>query len=490
MSEEQQIGRPLIFRLIPKPRLVSGMVTLALAAMAGYFALIVASPTEITVGPVRVEFALKPAWHGKTVVEVPPAGAVEADTHKVPAIGVFSLKEITVTDIDELTDPDSPSREALENWREPVRNSALSLFLRLLIVAAAAGAAVAGVVRRSLKWGLSGAAVGLAVAMLVTGVAYSSYNTAAFSEPRYTGGIAYAPDILAFSEDTLSNLDAYEDRVPEIAESLYKTVSELHRLQPQFSEAAYTRIVHVSVMHNSSAAAGLLERVIDLYGPDFVIDTGDLTELGLPAEGRYPLSYLPLSVPYLWIAGNHDSPAIVQVMRGIPVVTVLNGEFVTLEGVKVGGFPDPASLNLSPSPVSDSLLAEEAAGILDKVDRQESKPFIVAVHDPKQAAQLAGEVPVVLNGHTHRQNITIRDGTVFLDAGTTGAGGFRGFDRGGELPSTLFVLYIQKEPLQLVAVDSLTIYGYSQEFSVQRRVFGAEEGRYRRLEAGALLLRD
>ncbi|MHB9054279.1 MAG: hypothetical protein ACYC5F_09905 [Thermoleophilia bacterium] len=49
-------------------------------------------------------------------------------------------------------------------------------------------------------------------------------------------------------------------------------------------------------------------------------------------------------------------------------------------------------------------------------------PFMVAVHDPKQAAMLAGKVPVVVDGQTHRQGITVDKGTVFLNAGSTGGG--------------------------------------------------------------------
>jgi predicted phosphodiesterase len=304
----------------------------------------------------------------------------------------------------------------------------------------------------------------------------------AFSEPRYSGSLAYAPDVLSFSQETLANLDDYEDRVPEIAESLYRTVNALHQLPDTLPEADTIRVLHVSDMHSSAAAAGLVRNAADLYDVDFIVDTGDLTDLGTSLEARYPATYLPMKVPYLWIAGNHDSPTIVKTMESTAGVTVLNDRFVDEEGVIIGGFPDPASLSVSPQPSSDGRLAQEAARISGIVDSHDPRPFMVAVHDPKQAARLDGKVAVVLNGHTHRESVVIENGTVFLDAGSTGGGGFRSIAPGGESPSSLQVLYIKKDPLKLVAVDSISIFGFSQEFSVTRRVFAADEGVLRETE--------
>ena len=345
-----------------------------------------------------------------------------------------------------------------------------------------AGGSVAGLLQRSWRWALAGMGAGLLTAVVVGGLTYGTYDTSAFSEPRYTGSLAYAPEVLTFSQETLANLDAYENQVPAIADSLYRTISELHQLPQAPPEADTIRVLHVSDMHSSAAAARLTKDVVDLYKINFVIDTGDLTDLGTTFEAPYASTYLPLPVPYLWVAGNHDTPAITKTMKSIAGVTVLEDQFTAESGVEVGGFPDPASLSASPQPSTDARQAEEAVKIATLVDSQRPRPFIAAVHDPKEAAKLDGKVGVVVDGHTHRQGIEVRNGTVFLDAGTTGAGGFRGFDQNGESPSTLQVLYIRKDPLKLVAVDSVTIYGYSQEFSVTRRVFAADEGLIREPE--------
>ncbi|MCL4473195.1 MAG: metallophosphoesterase family protein [Actinobacteria bacterium] len=462
--------------LIKGLRVLFTLVTIAATVIAAYFALILSSSTEVAIGPVRVEFSLKPALHGKSIVDLPPAGSIEADTHTAPAVVNYSLKEISVADVGELTDPGSPSRQALDNWRDPVGAGVRSLILRVALVTVLVGAAVAGLLQRRWRWALAGAALGLFTAVAVGGMAYTSYDTSAFSEPRYEGGLTYAPEILDFSQQTLANLNSYEDRVPEIADSLYRTVSALHQIPQAPPEADTIRVLHVSDMHSSAAGADLTKSAVKLYNADFVIDTGDLTDLGTSFEMGYPATYLPLPVPYFWIGGNHDTPLVTRTMRETPGVTVLGDEFKTAGDMVIGGFPDPAALSITPEPSSDVIQAKEAARIAGLVDAQKPRPFMVAVHDPKQAVLLAGKVSVVVDGHTHRQGITVDKGTVFLDAGSTGGGGFRSFNHDAETPNTLQVLYIRKDSLKLVAVDSISISGFSQEFSVTRRVFGPDEG--------------
>lgn len=463
-------------------RLLLALFTIGAVIGAAYYALILASSTEIQIGPVRIEFALKPAWHGKSVVDLPPAGSIEADTHTAPVVVTYSLEEISVNEVGDLTDPGSDARQALENWREPVGAEVRSLILRIVIVTMLTGGALAGLLQRRWRWALAGMVIGLITALAIGGLVYGTYDTGAFREPRYAGSLTHAPEVLAFSQETLANLNAYEDRVPEIADNLYRTVIEIHQLPQASPEADTIRVLHVSDLHSSAAGAQLIKTVVDLYKIDFVIDTGDLTDLGTSLEMRYPSTYLPLPVPYIWVAGNHDTPTVVRTMQAIPGVTTLDSQFSSIDDLVIGGFPDPASLSISPQPSSDGRQAEDAARIAGIVDSHQPRPFIVAVHDPKQAARLNGKVPVVVDGHTHREEIVVENGTVFLDAGSTGGGGFRSFNQNGESPSSLQVLYIRKQPRKLMAVDSISIYGYSQEFSVRRRVFGADEGVMRETE--------
>lgn len=476
----QIFGRPLTKRIL------AGIITVILTALAGYFTMMLASSSEVDVGPLRLGFELTPAWHGKSVVNLPPAGSVEADTHMAPADVALTLKEVNVNRVEELTEPSSEARQQLLDWRQPVGDEVRSMLIRVALLSMLAGGVLAALLRRRWQWALAGAAVALATTSLAGGVIYKTYNTEAFEEPRYNGNLSYAPDILAFSQQTLANLDAYEDRVPEIASSLYNTINQLHELPASLPGNANTiKVLHISDMEESSAGARLTKTVADLYEIDFVIDTGDSTQLGTAFEVGYLTSYLPLAKPYVWVAGNHETPTITGAMKAIPGVRVMENDFTEIAGIKIGGFPDPAAANISPASASDEQLNELAGKISRQVDSTSPRPFIVATHDPKMISQLAGKVPILLYGHTHRENIDVKKGTVVMDAGTTGGGGPRNFEQQKEFPSTLHILYIQKDPMKLTAVDTITIYGFSQEFSVVRRVFTAGEGSFGGLQAPA-----
>ncbi|MEK7817387.1 MAG: hypothetical protein AAB281_03950, partial [Actinomycetota bacterium] len=182
MTETNGKSSATVTRKSPAAGILAGLLTVVLALIAGYAAVILASPTEVVVGPIRIDFALKPASHGKTIVEIPPAGSIEADTHRGPLVAEFTVKEIAVSDIGELTDPDSPGRHALENWRAPVREQVTGLIARIMTAAALAGAVIAGLLRRTVRWGLIGAAVGLTVAVSVAGYSYLTFDSNAFIE--------------------------------------------------------------------------------------------------------------------------------------------------------------------------------------------------------------------------------------------------------------------------------------------------------------------
>ena len=49
---------------------IFGVFTVCVAVIASYYALVLVSPTDVTVGPVRAEFSLKPALHGLSLIHI------------------------------------------------------------------------------------------------------------------------------------------------------------------------------------------------------------------------------------------------------------------------------------------------------------------------------------------------------------------------------------------------------------------------------------
>lgn len=171
---------------------------------------------------------------------------------------------------------------------------------------------------------------------------------------------------------------------------------------------------------------------------DVVVDTGDSTDLGTPAESRYVEAIGRLDVPYVWIRGNHDSRAVQAAVARQPNATVLDGpQVVEVAGVRMLGQGDPrfisdaATRGEAPPEVLE-LVGEQ---LREAYDDAADKPDLVLTHDPATAGPLMGGPPVVLAGHTHRRRTQTADGTTLLVQGSTGGAGLRALRGEGRLPS-------------------------------------------------------
>ena len=69
-------------------------------------------------------------------------------------------------------------------------------------------------------------------------------------------------------------------------------------------------------------------------------------------------------------------------------------------------------------------LAREAR---ERVRSMKHKPQVLLIHDPVASRAMIGEVPLLLSGHTHNAVLEKSKGTVYVNAGTSGASGVRYF---------------------------------------------------------------
>jgi hypothetical protein len=91
------------------------------------------------------------------------------------------------------------------------------------------------------------------------------------------------------------------------------------------------------------------------YDVDLIINTGDESEFG--TAGELTPAYLSAlravtaRTPMLWLAGNHDSPAVLNVMSGIRGVTVVGAKAATPDGYRVtAGVVDAYGLTIAALP--------------------------------------------------------------------------------------------------------------------------------------------
>jgi predicted phosphodiesterase len=195
-------------------------------------------------------------------------------------------------------------------------------------------------------------------------------------------------------------------------------------------------------------------------GARAVLDAGDTTSFGVPGEACVVTPLIrSFGVPYVWVRGNHDSPAFEKTMRVTPNVRVLDGGSTTVAGVTVWGIGDPSF-----TPRRSSTTAEMAANAarlrstaLAAVESNPIPPEVLLVHECQMVASAdpvnpgtAGAVPLVLCGHTHRQAQSDLDGTLVLHAGSVGAGGLAAFALGGLRDFDALVLYFDATTHSLV----------------------------------------
>jgi predicted phosphodiesterase len=294
--------------------------------------------------------------------------------------------------------------------------------------------------------------------------------------------------------------------------TLYLAGSELPTFEPATDLVA---VLHVSDIHLNPQAFDMMERLIDQFGIDAVADTGDLTDWGTGPEAELVDRIADLEVPYLYVRGNHDSRTTQAAVADQPNAIVLDGESAEVEGLVFWGIGDP---RYTPDKSQDVAGTEQeraeafAAEAAERLVEAEPPDVDVAmVHDQRIAADMGGEVPLVLAGHTHSpdeavieppddedgqsdegdgegtgstdgdgddagragegdgEDTTSTDGdgddgaegepeeTLLLVEGSTGGAGLRGLQGEEPEPLAASVLYFDPATGELMAYDEITV---------------------------------
>ncbi|NLG85131.1 MAG: metallophosphoesterase, partial [Firmicutes bacterium] len=237
------------------------------------------------------------------------------------------------------------------------------------------------------------------------------------------------------------------------------------------------RVLHVSDIHNNPAAYKLIAALAEGFAVDLVVDTGDLTDYGTPLEGGLAAAIARLKVPYVFVPGNHDSPEVISRLRRLKNVVVLAGRPVKVKGLWLLGLPDPAAMTWTNEAPLEGVLARAGEELLSTWEASTVKPDLVVAHNFAMLRPLLGKAPVLLHGHDHRASLQEMEGSLIVDAGTSGAAGYRGLASEKAVPYTLNLQYWRKEAggsFRLVAVDAISLDGLGGRLQVTRKVIGEE----------------
>ncbi|MBI3944400.1 MAG: metallophosphoesterase family protein [Armatimonadetes bacterium] len=429
-------------------------------------------------GVARARVSVAPARRGETTIALTPVGEVTARTHRVPVRVVVALERLNLPALRRMAQDLPDAGTVVADLERRAVGSAGHYALRLLLLALMGGILASALLLRGWHWGhlLAGVGGALAVGLLLLGAA-RTFDRSAFASPRYTGPLAEAPGAIRFARDGLARLSRLRGKMDNIAESLRAFYTSLGDSGARLPREEDLRVLHVSDIHNNPIAVDFIRQFTRRFRIDLIANTGDLTDYGTEVEDTVLRPLGELDVPQLFVAGNHDSQTTVRAVDRLPRVRALDGEMARVAGLRVVGWGDPVSQRTGYGSV------DPTPGDLDALERRIRKglaelpepPDIALVHSHRVAQRLEGLVSVVLYGHDHRPGVRRGGGTVFVDAGTTGAAGARYFQAREGVPYSAVVLHFSREERgHLLAADVLQMRGPEGEFTLQRYTLNGE----------------
>jgi 3',5'-cyclic AMP phosphodiesterase CpdA len=208
------------------------------------------------------------------------------------------------------------------------------------------------------------------------------------------------------------------------------------------------------------------------------VDTGDITTFGTSPE-RLVLDRIEgFEVPYLFVRGNHDPYSVGSRVDSLENAETLENEAVTVEGITFLGAPHPLFTPGGEMEDDEELATRMAAAgesLAVRVATQDPPVDVLLIHDGRMGVASAGQVPLVLSGHFHRFAREIREGTIYLESGSTGGGGLDVFAGEDPEPLAAQILYLAGSPPRLEAYDRVVLQPQTRELVVRRELVSAED---------------
>jgi len=456
-------------------RVLLVLEVMAVGLLGALLGLLVAADIGTKVGPFEADMSLRPSLLGNTVVALPPLGQLELDTHDAPvrlSVRVTQLRGEAARAI--AADPASLRGLGAEVDRD-LRTGLRVLLLRTALVTVVGAAALGTLVFRRWRTTLVAALSGVAALAAIGGATALTLDDQALSEPRFTGLLASAPTAVGDVRDIVERFDAYSLQLGRLVTNVSDLYAVASRLPVFTPDDGTIRVLHVSDLHLNPASYALMAGVVDQYGIDLVLDTGDNTDHGTVPETRYVDGVRRLGVPYAWVRGNHDSRLVQDAVRSQPGTTVLDGPTVVeVAGLRLLGQGDPRFTPDKSTRDDDAppeVLELVGTQLVESAGNAKLPPDVVLVHDPISARPLLGRVPLVLAGHAHSRRVEQVDGTTLMVQGSTGGAGLRALEGEEPTPITFTVLYLDPGSRRLQAYDEITLGGLgTSDARISRKV--------------------
>ena len=199
-------------------------------------------------------------------------------------------------------------------------------------------------------------------------------------------------------EDIIDRFGEYREQLSDLVGNvvtLYLAAEDLPAFAPDDDTI---QVLHVSDIHLNPQAFDLMDQLTEQFDVDAIADTGDIVDWGTEPESQLLGQIGDLEVPYIFVRGNHDSRSTQRAVADQPNAVVLDGDAAEVAGLRFWGIGDP---RYTPDKDQMGPSEQERRGVRPRGRRRPGRRRapdvdVVLVHDARIAADIGGEVPLVL----------------------------------------------------------------------------------------------
>lgn len=456
-----EVLRVAAMRRVRLPARIGAIIAVGL--LAGWLGMLYGGHATTDVGPADVSFSLRPSLSGGTVIDIPPLGTLRLDSHAGPVGIDAQVARIRPAPARKLIEDPAAVDHLSATVGADIRHGFIVMIVKATLAALACAALAGFVVFRTWKrtlWAMLAAFNGL---LLVGAIGAITFNPRSVAEPRFTGILASAPQVVGDAKSIASRFGVYRAQLAQLignVSRLYDVTSTLPTYEP---DPTTIRVLHVSDIHLNPVAWSVIRQVTKQFKIQMVIDTGDLTDHGSPAEEKFANDISKIKVPYVFIRGNHDSADTEASVRKQKNAVVLDNQVKDVGGLRIFGIGDPR-FTPDKSTRGDDVDAREmqaiGRGAAEQMVASRAAPDVVLVHDPAEGQAFDGTTPLVLSGHLHQRSTRLMAaGTRLFVQGSTGGAGLRGLEHEQPTPFEMSVLYFSRSSHRLQGWDDIRLGG-------------------------------
>ncbi|MFI6936877.1 metallophosphoesterase [Streptomyces sp. NPDC050287] len=455
----------LVHQPHPWARALGLVIVVVLGAWLG---LLIVGNVRAPVGPMNTTMTLRPSLTGGTKINVSPLGALELNSHHAPVRLDVNVDQLDPVRAQALVDHPERLSGLQDEVSRDVQHGTLDLAVRSCVAVVAGATALGLAVYRRPRRAL--AAGGLALTLLAAsgGTAYATWNPESVLEPKFSGLLSSAPSIVGNARSIVTEFDVYQKELARLVTNVTKLYDVTSTLPAYTPDPTTIRVLHVSDIHLNPASWKIIASLVKQYKVDVIVDSGDTMDHGSAAENGFLDPIQDLGAPYVWVRGNHDSLTTQHYLERMKNVHVLdNGRAQTVAGLRFAGIGDPQFTpdrsNKPGGDASEELAGARLASAL-RDQRTAGTPVDLAVaHEPSAAREVDGEVPMVLAGHLHHNEMEImKYGTRLRLEGSTGGSGLRAVEHKYPAPIEASILYMDRDTHRLQAWDAIKLGGLGE----------------------------